>query len=296
MEIFLQQVLNGLSIASVIALVAVGITMIFGLTRIVNFAHGELLMVGGYAVWWIVTNAGIGGERFGLYIVGFVIAVLLVGAFGFTLERGLFRFTLDSPINGFIVSIGLIIILQHFVADIFTSEQQAIQKPIETVWDVGGVRVSAMRIFVIGATAALVVGLYLGINKSRWGRALRASAADRDTAALMGIPVRRYIMLVFFAGSAIAGLGGALLIGLFPITPFIGSSFVIKGFAVAIIGGLGNVTGAVIAAILLGLLESMGAGYFAPGWVNAYAFGLMIVILLVRPQGLLRGSADAQVS
>ena len=296
MEIFLQQVLNGLSIASVIALVAVGITMIFGLTRIVNFAHGELLMVGGYAVWWIVTNAGIGGERFGLYIVGFVIAVLLVGAFGFTLERGLFRFTLDSPINGFIVSIGLIIILQHFVADIFTSEQQAIQKPIETVWDVGGVRVSAMRIFVIGATAALVVGLYLGINKSRWGRALRASAADRDTAALMGIPVRRYIMLVFFAGSAIAGLGGALLIGLFPITPFIGSSFVIKGFAVAIIGGLGNVTGAVIAAILLGLLESMSAGYFAPGWVNAYAFGLMIVILLVRPQGLLRGSADAQVS
>ena len=190
----------------------------------------------------------------------------------------------------------MIIILQHFVADIFTSEQQAIQKPIETVWDVGGVRVSAMRVFVIAATAALIFGLYLGINKSRWGRALRASAADRETAALMGIPVRRYIMLVFFAGCAIAGLGGALLISLFPVTPFVGGSFVIKGFAVAIIGGLGNVTGAVIAALLLGLLEAMSAGYFAPEWVNAYAFGLMIVILLVRPRGLLRGSADAQVS
>lgn len=296
MEIFLQQVLNGLSIASVIALVAVGITMIFGLTRIVNFAHGEMLMIGGYAVWWIVAVAGIGGQSFELYILGLVTAVVLVGAFGFTLERVLFRATLDSPINGFIVSIGLIIILQHFVADIFTSEQQAIQKPIETVWDVGGVRVPAMRIFVIGATAALILGLYLGINRSRWGRALRASAADRETAALMGIPVRRYIMLVFFAGSAIAGLGGALLISLFPVTPFVGSSFVIKGFAVAIIGGLGNVTGAVIAALLLGLLEAMSAGYFAPEWVNAYAFGLMIVILLVRPRGLLRGSADAQVS
>ena len=296
MEIFLQQVLNGLSIASVIALVAVGITMIFGLTRIVNFAHGEMLMIGGYAVWWIVAVAGIGGQSFGLYILGLVTAVVLVGAFGFTLERVLFRATLDSPINGFIVSIGLIIILQHFVADIFTSEQQAIQKPIETIWDVGGVRVPAMRIFVIGATAALILGLYLGINRSRWGRALRASAADRETAALMGIPVRRYIMLVFFAGSAIAGLGGALLISLFPVTPFVGSSFVIKGFAVAIIGGLGNVTGAVIAALLLGLLEAMSAGYFAPEWVNAYAFGLMIVILLVRPRGLLRGSADAQVS
>ncbi len=296
MEIFLQQALNGLSIASVIALVAVGITMIFGLTRIVNFAHGEMLMIGGYAVWWIVAVAGIGGQSFELYILGLVTAVLLVGAFGFTLERVLFRATLDSPINGFIVSIGLIIILQHFVADIFTSEQQAIQKPIETIWSVGDVRVPAMRVFVIGATAALILGLYLGINKSRWGRALRASAADRETAALMGIPVRRYIMLVFFAGSAIAGLGGALLISLFPVTPFVGSSFVIKGFAVAIIGGLGNVTGAVIAALLLGLLEAMSAGYFAPEWVNAYAFGLMIVILLVRPRGLLRGSADAQVS
>lgn len=296
MEIFLQQVLNGLSIASVIALVAVGITMIFGLTRIVNFAHGEMLMIGGYAVWWVVAVAGIGGQSFELYILGLVTAVVLVGAFGFTLERVLFRATLDSPINGFIVSIGLIIILQHFVADLFSSEQQAIQRPIETVWDVGGVRVPAMRIFVIGATAALILGLYLGINRSRWGRALRASAADRETAALMGIPVRRYIMLVFFAGSAIAGLGGALLISLFPVTPFLGSSFVIKGFAVAIIGGLGNVTGAVIAALLLGLLEAMSAGYFAPEWVNAYAFGLMIVILLVRPRGLLRGSADAQVS
>ena len=295
MDIFFQQALNGLSIAAVIALVAVGITLIFGLTGIVNFAHGEMLMIGGYTVWFVQQETGL-GPGFHWYFLGLLAAIVIVGGLGFVLERGLFRFTLQNPINGFIVSIGLIIILQHFVADIWTGDQQAVPRPLATVWEVGGVRIASTRIFVIGMTTALVVAVFFAIGRSRWGQALRASAADRETAALMGIPVRRYITLVFFGGSAIAGIGGALLIGLFPITPFIGGTFVIKGFAVAIIGGLGNVNGAVLAALLLGELEAMSAGYFAPEWTNAYAFGLMIIILLVRPQGLLRGTAGSRVA
>ncbi len=290
MENFLQFFILGLSISSVIALIAIGITMIFGLTGIVNFAQGEMLMIGGYTVWFIIAEVGLGGGL-GWFLISAVVAVLLVGTFGLVLERGIFRFTLDEPINGFIVSIGLIVFLQHFVSQIFTSDQQFIPRPLNTVWEVGEVRILATRVFVIGVTLALLLGTFYAINRSRWGRALRASAVDRDTAELMGIPVRRYIMLIFFAGSAIAGLGGALLIALQPVTPIIGGAFVIKAFAVAIIGGLGNVTGAALAALILGLLEAMSQGYFVPEWTNAYAFGLMIVILLVRPQGLLKGTA-----
>lgn len=290
MDTFLQQVVLGLSIASVIALIAIGITLIFGLTGIVNFAQGEMLMIGGYAVWAIVVELGL-GAGFGWYFLGLMVAVAVVGTLGLALERGLFRFTLQEPINGFIVSIGLIFILQHVVAGIWNADAVDIPRPLNVIWDVGDVRVLATRVFVIGTTLALFGATFYGIQRTRWGRALRAIATDRDTAALMGIPVRRYVMGIFIVGSAIAGLGGALLISFFPVSPFVGANFVIKGFAVAIIGGLGNVTGAVLAALFLGLLEAMSQGYFAPAWTNAYAFGLMILILLVRPQGLLRGSA-----
>ena len=290
MDIFIQQFLNGLSIASVIALVAIGITLIFGLTGIVNFAQGEMLMIGGYTVWFVVDQTGL-GDGFHFYVLALAVAILIVGGLGLVLERGLFRFTLDDPINGFIVSIGLIIVLQHFVAGLWTSDAQTIPRPVNTIWEVGEIRILATRIMVIAITIGLLLVSFYALQRTRYGRALRASAADRDTAALMGIPVRRYIMTIFVIGSAIAGIGGALLIALFPMSPFVGGTFVIKGFAVAIIGGLGNVTGAVLAALVLGLLEAMSAGYFAPAWTNAYAFGLMIIILLVRPQGLLRGTA-----
>ena len=289
METFLQQVVLGLSIASVIALIAIGITLIFGLTGIVNFAQGEMLMIGGYVVWFVIVELGLGGG-FHWYLLGLVLAIAFVGGLGFVLERGLFRFTLQEPINGFIVSIGLIFILQHVVAGIWNSDAVDIPRPLNTVWDVGDVRVLATRVFIIGSTLVLFGLTFYVIQRTRWGRALRAIAADRDTAALMGIPVRLYVTGIFVVGSAIAGLGGALLISFFPVSPFVGAHFVIKGFAVAIIGGLGNVTGAVLAALFLGLLEAMSQGYFAPAWTNAYAFGLMILILLVRPQGLLRGS------
>ena len=146
------------------------------------------------------------------------------------------------------------------------------------------------RVFVIGTTLALFGATFYGIQRTRWGRALRAIATDRDTAALMGIPVRRYVMGIFIVGSAIAGLGGGLLISFFPVSPFV-AQLRDQGLRRRHHRRLGNVTGAVLAALFLGLLEAMSQGYFAPAWTNAYAFGLMILILLVRPQGLLRGSA-----
>jgi branched-chain amino acid transport system permease protein len=289
METFIQQLINSLSVASVTILIGIGITLIFGLAGIVNFAHGEFLMVGGMVTWFLV-NAGVN------FFVALFGAMILVGALGFVAERGLFRFTLDRPMNGFIMSIGLSVILQHVVIRIFNEVQKTIPDPVGQVWVVGGVNIIAMRAIVVAITAIVVAVTYFGISRSRYGIALRASIADQDTAALMGIPVRKYVTGVFVYGSLLAGLGGALMIALFPITPFTGSVVIIRGFAVSLIGGLGNVGGAVVGGLLLGLVDGLSAGYGSPEWTDAYSLVLMIAVLIIRPQGLLGGTLGPRAS
>lgn len=289
MQILIQQLVNSLSVASVTILIGIGITLIFGLAGIVNFAHGEFLMVGGMVTWFLVSA----GMNFFVALFG---AMLVVGALGFVVERGLFRFTLDRPMNGFIMSIGLSVILQHVVIRMFNEVQKTIPDPVGQVWVIGGVNIIAMRAIVVAITAIVVAVTYFGISRSRYGIALRASIADQDTAALMGIPVRKYVTGVFIYGSLLAGLGGALMIALFPITPFTGSVVIIRGFAVSLIGGLGNVGGAVVGGLLLGLVDGLSAGYGSPEWTDAYSLVLMIGVLIIRPQGLLGGTLGPRAS
>jgi branched-chain amino acid transport system permease protein len=282
-DIFLQQLINGMSVASVTILIGIGITLIFGLAGIVNFAHGEFLMVGGMLTWLLVSN----GMNF---FAATLVAMVGVGVLGFIAERGLFRFTLERPMNGFIMSIGLSVILQNVVIKVFNEVQKTIPDPVPGVWAVGGVDIITMRVIVVAITAVVVAITYVGISRSRYGVALRASVADRDTAALMGIPVRRYVTGVFIYGSVLAGLGGALMIALFPITPFTGSAVIIGGFAVSLIGGLGNVGGAVVGGLILGFVNALSAQYGSPAWNDAYALIVMVVVLILRPQGLLGGT------
>jgi branched-chain amino acid transport system permease protein len=283
MDIFIQQLVNSLSVASVTILIGMGITLIFGLAGIVNFAHGEFLMVGGMVTWCLV----MAGVNFFLAIFG---AMAAVGLLGYVAERSLFRFTLARPMNGFIMSIGLSVILQNAVIRVLNEVQKSIPAPVTAVWVIGGIDIIAMRAIVVGITAVVVIVTYFGITRSRYGAALRASVSDPDTAALMGIPVRRYVTGVFIYGSVLAGLGGALMISLFPMTPFTGSVIIIRGFAVSLIGGLGNVGGAVVGGLILGLVDALSAQYGFPQWTDAYALIVMIVILIVRPQGLLGGT------
>jgi branched-chain amino acid transport system permease protein len=289
MQTLIQQLVNSLSVASVTILIGIGITLIFGLAGIVNFAHGEFLMVGGMTTWFLVSA----GVNFFVALFG---AMIVVGALGFIVERGLFRFTLDRPMNGFIMSIGLSVILQHVVIRIFNEVQKTIPDPVGQVWVIGGVNIIAMRAIVVAITAIVVAVTYFGVSRSRYGIALRASIADQDTAALMGIPVRKYVTGVFIYGSLLAGLGGALMIALFPITPFTGSVVIIRGFAVSLIGGLGNVGGAVVGGLLLGLVDGLSAGYGSPEWTDAYSLVLMIAVLIIRPQGLLGGTLGPRAS
>ncbi len=284
MELFIQELVNSLSVASVIILMGIGVTLVFGLTGIINFAHGEFLMLGGISVWALVSNGIVS------YVPALLIAVALVGLLGFATERGLFQFTLLKPNNGFMASLGLQIVLQHVVIRIWNSYQKSIPEPLPGVWEVDGIRFIIMRVVVVAVTAAVVALTFFTISRSRYGLALQASLADRQTAALMGIPVRRYITVVFIYGSAIAGLGGALMIALFPITPFVGAEMIMLGFAVALIAGLGNVAGVVGAGLILGLVNGLSGAYGTPQWTNAYSYALMIVILVIRPQGLFGGT------
>ena len=284
METLLQQLVNGLALASVYALLAVGITLVFGLTGIVNFAHGEFLVFGA-----LIASSLVGA---GLpFPAACLIALIGAGVIGLGVERLLFRPIAAEPIRGFIVSLGLIIAMQHIALKIWGAEQRAIEAPLTQVLALGEVRISVMRIAVAVATVAVLTAFYLLLERSRWGRALRAVAIDRETAATMGVPVLRYVAATFIIGAGLAGLGGALLLSLFPMSPFSGGSYTIKGFAVAIVGGLGSVGGALIAAVLLGMVEAIASGYISPVWSNAYAFGAMIIVLLLRPSGFRGGRA-----
>jgi branched-chain amino acid transport system permease protein len=282
METLLQQLVNGLALASVYALLAIGITLIFGLTKIVNFAHGEFLVVGALVA-YTCTTLGLP------YPLALIVAAIAMAIAGYLTERFLFRSIANEPIRGFIISLGLIITLQHVALKIWGGEQHAIDAPLQHVISFGEVRISVMRLVVTAVTCVILLIFFLLLKQSRWGKALRAVAIDRETAATVGIPVTRYVAAVFVLGTALAGLGGALLLSLFPMSPFSGGSYTIKGFAVAIIGGLGSVSGAVIAAVLLGMIEAIASGYISPAWTNAYAFGAMIFVLLIRPTGLRGG-------
>jgi branched-chain amino acid transport system permease protein len=282
METLLQQLVNGMALASVYALLAIGITLIFGLTKIVNFAHGEFLVIGALVAYTCTTL----GLPYPLALVAAAIAMAMAG---YITERFLFRPIANEPIRGFIISLGLIIALQHVAIKIWGSEQHAIDAPLQHVISFGEVRISVMRLAVTAVTCVLLLVFFLLLKQSRWGKALRAVAIDRETAATIGIPVTRYVAAIFVLGTGLAGLGGALLLSVFPMSPFSGGSYTIKGFAVAIVGGLGSVSGAVIAAVLLGMIEAIASGYISPAWTNAYAFGAMILVLLIRPSGLQGG-------
>ena len=284
---FFRLLFNALTISGVYALVALGITVIFGLTGIVKFSVGELLTLGAFltfAFWE-------GGVTFFLAVP---LAAVAVGGFALLLERGAFRFTLDQPINGFIVSLGLILVLQNLIIEVWTTDPRGVQPPFTQVWELGGVRMPVQRWFVVWVTVGLIAALFLGLRFTKYGRAMRACAEDRDAAALMGIPVGLVIAGTFALGGALAATAGGLLASLGVIHPFLGARHLLKGFAVALVGGLGNIEGAVAAALLVGVTETMAVAYLATEWRDAYTFGLMILVLLWRPTGLFRARGRLQ--
>ncbi|QIA26578.1 branched-chain amino acid ABC transporter permease [Thermaerobacter sp. PB12/4term] len=288
-----QQVVNGLTVGSIYALVALGYTMVFGVLKMINFAHGDLFALGAYLgltfLIWGALGQGTGG-LVGVLLAG-LLAALSVGLAGVLVERVAYR-----PLRGagrlpaVVSALGMSVFIQNGIMLIWGAFPVAFPHDMlpEASWSVGGVTVSLMRLVILGGSLLLMLALYLFVQYTRLGAAMRAIAVDHETARLMGIDVNRLIQLVFLLGAALGGLAG-VMVGLYygQLNFTMGWLYGLKAFTAAILGGIGNIPGAMVGGLVLGLAETLAAGYVAGEWKDAVAFFILILILLVRPTGLL---------
>jgi branched-chain amino acid transport system permease protein len=284
---FLQQLINGLSLGSLYALIAIGYTLVYGILRLINFAHGDLLMVAAY-----VAVMGVGMFSWP-WPAAFGLGIGLTGLMGVLLERGAYRPLRRAPrISLLISAIAASFLLENLALVIFGGRAKPFPVPHlfagALAW--GGIFVPRLSLIIPLVTAGLLAGLFLIIYRTAVGRAMRAIALDLSTVSLMGVDVNRIIAFTFLLGSLLAGAGGLLWAMKYPqVNPFMGILPGLKAFIAAVLGGVGNVTGAVLGGLLLGFLEVMIVALF-PDWAgyrDAVAFTLLIVLLLVRPTGLL---------
>ena len=293
MEEFLQQLTNGLAIGGIYALIALGYTMVYGVLRLINFAHGDLFTLGSYLGFTLLVSWGLSGMASGLILAVLLIVLAMgaVGVFGYVLERVAYRPLRKSNRLAAVVSaLGASIFFQNAMMLVYGAQVQVYPGGIlpTDVFEIFGVQVPLVRILMFGASVALMVLLYWFIHKTRTGAAVRAVAIDQGAAKLMGIDVNRIISLVFVIGPALGGAAG-VMVGLFygQIKYDMGLTFGLKAFTAAILGGIGNIPGAMVGGLLLGVLEAMGAAYISIAWKDAIAFAVLILILIFRPTGLL---------
>jgi branched-chain amino acid transport system permease protein len=282
-EAFLQHLLNGLVLGGTYALLGIGLTLIFGLMHVVNFAHGELYTLGAYLTFGALVLAGL---PFVAGLAGAIAGGCLLGA---ALERLLLRPLRGESIDTtMLVMIGVWIALQNGELLVWGGVARTIPHPFPTAPVVlGPISVAPLRLFVLGAVIALIVGAHLLIHRTPIGMAMRATFQDRETARLMGIDVDRVYTLTFAFGSGLAAAAGALLGPIFLVYPSMGDLASLKAFSVVILGGLGNVAGATLGGLILGVAEELGAGYVSSGYRDAVGFVIIMLVLLLRPSGLL---------
>jgi branched-chain amino acid transport system permease protein len=284
---FLQQLVNGLSLGSLYALIAIGYTMVYGILRLINFAHGDLIMVSAY-----VAVMGVGWFRWP-WPLAFGVAVAATGFLGVLLELGAYRPLRGAPrISLLISAIAASFLLENLSLVIVGGIPRPFPIPAWLAGSlvVGGTYVPRLSLVILLVTAALLGLLFLLLYRTQMGRAMRAIAYDLETVSLMGVNVNRVISLAFLVGSLLAGFGGLLWSMKYTqINPFMGIVPGLKAFIAAVLGGIGNLAGAVVGGLLLGLMEIMLVAFFPEwsGYRDALAFALLIAILLVRPRGLL---------
>lgn len=284
MELFLQQAANGIVLGMTYALVAIGLTLIYGIFAVVNMTQGALYMFGAYATYVLVRYVELN------YFLAVPLAMLFVGGVGLLCER-----LSVSPLLGrhhavFILStFGLAVIMENLVMIAFGPEALLLQSPIaRTLQNFGNViTLSWQKVFLIAFGAVMLAAIALFLKRGRLGRAMRAVATDRETASLMGINVRRIYRISFFIGAGMSGAAGALMGAVYSIEPLMGGLVLLKSFVVVIMGGMGSLPGALLGGLILGLAESLGGTYLTLEYKDAFGLIVMILVLLLRPQGLL---------
>ena len=281
---FIGALISGLNLGSIYALIALGDTMVYGIAKMLNFAHGDIIMVGAYSV--IVSAVTLKLPP----VVAILIAVVVCAALGVTIEFLAYRPLRQSPpLAVLITAIGVSYLLQNLALLIFGPEQ----KSTPALFDLpsltlGGVTVDGITLLTLGVTAAIMVGLTLFINLTRMGKAMRAVSEDRDAAELMGISVNKTITITFAIGSALAAVASVFFGATYTyIKPTTGSMPGIKAFTAAVFGGIGSIPGAMLGGILLGLIEQLSKVYISTLWSDAVVFGVLVLVLVFKPAGLL---------
>ena len=280
-EQLFQCFLNGVLSGSILILVALGLTMIFGIMHIVNFAHGELYMLGAFAMWIFFDALQLN------FFVALLLSMMIIAVLAMLIERFLFKPFRGDLAPSFIISLGLVMILQTGALLAFDIEDKAVPTPeaFKGMIQFGGMVLSRERVVVILICGALMAALYVFIQKTKAGQAMRAVAQDPDAAALQGISIDRISSLAMGVGGALAAAAGCLIAPIFYINPYMGSVPIMKAFVVIILGGLGSVSGAFIGGFIIGFVDSFGSTYLSSPMASMMAFGILILVLIFRPKG-----------
>ena len=276
-----QSILNGLVSGGIYILVAVGMTLVLSITRIIQLAHGEIYMLGAYCVYYLCAVFGIH------FFLALIVSMLLVGVLGIVLERVFFRPVRGDEIRSLIVGVGLMLLFQNFVLVAAGGNAKPIRSPFVGVLHVLGVTIPWERFAVVLIGLFLVSALLLFINRTRIGQAMVAISEDRDVATLQGINIDRISAIAMFLGCALAAVAGGLVGSILSVSPFMGGFALMKGIAVIILGGLGSITGAIIGGFILGLIDGLIPAFLNIRVAGLIGFGLIILILLWRPEGIL---------
>lgn len=297
MNEFLQHLLNGLNAGAIYALIALGYTMVFGVLKLINFAHGDLVMIGAFVAYYSARFAGVRGS-WGFSVVAFIAAMAVCAGLGFVIERFAYRPLRQQPrITSLITAIGISLLLENGGQLLFgASPRDPVWTPTVHSIQVGGLTVSVLQLLTLGIAIGLMLVLQFIVFRTKTGLAMRAISHDFQVASLMGIPTDRVISQTFMLGSALAAAAGLLYSLSYPkIEPLMGLQPGLKAFVAAVLGGIGNVPGAMLGGVILGLSEEMVAGYVSSSLRDAFAFSLLIGILLFRPSGLLGSTAIEKV-
>ena len=281
---FIEQLINGLRTGSIYALIAIGYTMVYGIVKMINFAHGDIIMVGAYALYFSISVLGLPVP------VALVITVIVCAVLGVVIEKVAYKPLRSAPpLAVLITAIGMSFFLQSASLLIFGSTPIPFQSVIPNVnISVGPVVISSITVVTLIVTAIAMILLTLFVNKTKMGSAMRAVSEDKGAAELMGINVNSTISLTFAIGSALAAVAGVLYICQYQaMKPTLGALPGIKAFVAAVLGGIGSIPGAMLGGILLGLIESVSKAYISTELADAIVFGVLIVVLLFRPSGLL---------
>jgi len=296
LDYFLQQLINGLTLGAIYGLIAIGYTMVYGIVGMINFAHGEIFMIGAFIalITFLILGPSSGAMIIVTLFIVLIVSMLLTAVYGWALERVAYRPLRGSPrLAALISAIGMSIFLQNFVQISQGARVKALQPVIS-----GGIELykgaiftvtlSYMQIIIMTVTTALMVGFWMVISKTALGRAQRSCEQDRTMAALIGIDVDRTISVTFVLGAALAAVAGLMITLYYGVIDFyVGFLAGIKAFTAAVLGGIGSVPGAMLGGLLIGLIEAFWSGYFTIEYKDVAAFAILVLVLIFRPTGLL---------